>query len=276
MDVKIIYGTAWYKGRTTELVVSAVLNGLRAIDTACQPKHYREDLVGDALQILYDKHGFTRADLFLQTKHVFTPVDGQDRTQALPYDPTLPVDQQIGQSFARSLSHLRTDFLDAYILHSPLRTYAQTLAAWRVFCALQDAGRVRAIGISNVYDVRVLNALVRDGGRRVDVVQDRWYEGNGWDADVVGWCRANGAQYQSVWTLTGSPSLVGHAAVARVGRAVGCTPAQVVYRLAQELGVTPLSGTTSEEHMREDVAVEGITLTRAQVAELRLAMGSVC
>jgi diketogulonate reductase-like aldo/keto reductase len=38
---RIIYGTAWKKEATTDLVVKAVLNGFRAIDTACQPKHYR-------------------------------------------------------------------------------------------------------------------------------------------------------------------------------------------------------------------------------------------
>ena len=38
---RLIYGTAWKKEATTKLVVQAVLNGFRGIDTACQPKHYR-------------------------------------------------------------------------------------------------------------------------------------------------------------------------------------------------------------------------------------------
>lgn len=38
---RLIYGTAWKKEATTELVIKAVLNGFRGIDTACQPKHYR-------------------------------------------------------------------------------------------------------------------------------------------------------------------------------------------------------------------------------------------
>lgn len=44
-----MYGTAWKKERTSDLVVQAVRAGFRGIDTACQPKHYREDLVGEAL-----------------------------------------------------------------------------------------------------------------------------------------------------------------------------------------------------------------------------------
>lgn len=37
----IIYGTAWKKERTAELVAEAVRSGFRFIDTACQPKHYK-------------------------------------------------------------------------------------------------------------------------------------------------------------------------------------------------------------------------------------------
>ena len=37
---KLIYGTAWKKERTADLVEKAVKLGFRGIDTACQPKHY--------------------------------------------------------------------------------------------------------------------------------------------------------------------------------------------------------------------------------------------
>lgn len=36
---------------------------------ACQPKHYREDLVGEALVVLQSKHEIKREHLFLQTKY---------------------------------------------------------------------------------------------------------------------------------------------------------------------------------------------------------------
>ncbi|KAI0256063.1 Aldo/keto reductase [Lactifluus subvellereus] len=254
MNAKIIYGTAWKKERTTALVVSAALAGFRAIDTACQPKHYREDLVGEALQILYGDHGIKREELFLQTK--FTAIGGQDASQPLPYNPSSTVEAQVRSSFATSLRQLRTTYLDSYILHSPLETYAKTLEAWRVLVSFQDEGRVRVIGLSNAYDPTLLSRLGRDSGRAVQVVQNRWCERNGWDRKVVEWCRTNGAQYQSFWTLTGSPSLLSHPATAAVAKANNCTPAQVVYRFAQSLGITPLSGTTDEVHMQEDLAVE--------------------
>lgn len=62
--------------------------------------------------------------------------------------------------------------------------------------ALQDEGKVKHIGVSNVYDVETLEALHRDGGRIVEVVQNRWHERNKWDKDVLGYCVRNNIQYQ--------------------------------------------------------------------------------
>ena len=55
---------------------------------------------------------------------------------------------------------------------------------------------MRAIGVSNTYDVRVLERLARETGRPVQVVQNRWFEGNAWDREVCRYCRENGIQYQ--------------------------------------------------------------------------------
>ncbi|KAI0358595.1 Aldo/keto reductase [Trametes cingulata] len=265
---KIIYGTAWKKERTTALVVSAVLHGFRAVDTACQPKHYREDLVGAALKILQHDHGIRREDLFIQTK--YTPIAGQDQSQPLPYDPQTDIETQIKTSVQTSLSNLHTTYLDSLLLHSPLRTLADTLIAWRTLMSLQDSGVVRKIGVSNAYDIAILAALEQDGGRRADVVQNRWFEGNGWDNDVWSYCQRHGIQYQSFWTLSGSPNLLHHPSIRAIASAKGCTPAQALFRLAQLHGVTPLSGTTKEQHMDDAVATENIDLSDVQtyVAEI--------
>ena len=91
---------------------------------------------------------------------------------------------------------MHTTYLDSYILHSPLETYAKTLEAWRVLISFRDEGRVRRIGLSNTYDQTLLARLSEDSGHTVQIVQNRWYERNEWDREVVKWCRANGAQYQ--------------------------------------------------------------------------------
>jgi hypothetical protein len=60
----------------------------------------------------------------------------------------------------------------------------------RIRVARQDEGCVRAIGLSNVYDLTLLSRLGEDSGRGIQVVQNRWYERNEWGREVV-----NGAIY---------------------------------------------------------------------------------
>ena len=111
-----IYGTAWKKDRTADLVEKAIQAGFRGIDTACQPKHYNEPLVGAALHRLKE-HGIERKDLFLQTK--FTPLSGQDPRQ-VPYDKNSPVELQVAQSFETSNKNLQTEHVDSLVLHSTI------------------------------------------------------------------------------------------------------------------------------------------------------------
>ncbi|TRM58933.1 NADP-dependent oxidoreductase domain-containing protein [Schizophyllum amplum] len=259
---RVIYGTAWKNSRTAPLVVAAVLQGFRAIDTACQLKHYREDLVGQALSTLQSEHGIRREDIFLQTK--LTSIAGQDTSKPLPYSPTDPVPKQVRASFKTSLKNLRTTYLDSYLLHSPLPTLRETLEAWTTLMALQDGGHVRCIGISNVYSVDILRTL-EEGGRRPQIVQNRWHEGNGFDRAVVKYCVEHEIEYQSFWTLTGSPSLLAHTYLREIAELADCTPEQALFKIVQSNGISPLSGTTSEDHMRQDLAVTGLNFTSEAV-----------
>ncbi|KAG9077602.1 hypothetical protein FS749_010505 [Ceratobasidium sp. UAMH 11750] len=108
---------------------------------------------------------------------------------------------------------------------------------------------------------------------KVDVVQNRWYEGNAWDRDVVAYCLNEGIVYESFWTLTGSPSLYHNPLVKNVAKAKKCTEAQVVYKLAQSMGVIPLAGSTNERHMKDGVEAEDIDLGE-HLTELKALTGN--
>ncbi|UCE64790.1 MAG: aldo/keto reductase, partial [Nitrospirota bacterium] len=143
-----MYGTAWKKDATAQLVQLAVSLGFRAIDTANQLIHYQEALVGEALKTLETK-GVNRESLFLQTK--FTPANGQDHRT--PYDPSAALTTQVRQSFESSLNHLQTEYVDSYVLHGPYSRYGLGKADWEVWNAMEEiykSGRTKMIGISNV------------------------------------------------------------------------------------------------------------------------------
>jgi diketogulonate reductase-like aldo/keto reductase len=125
-----MYGTAWKKEATTQLVIEAITAGFSAIDTAHQLIHYDEARVGEALLSL-PQGGHPRDRLFLQTK--FTPVNGQDHRT--PYDAGAPITTQVRQSFESSLTHLRTDYLDSYVLHGPYSRGGLGPEAWEVWSA---------------------------------------------------------------------------------------------------------------------------------------------
>lgn len=74
-------------------------------------------------------------------------------------------------------------------------------------------------------------------------------------------------QSRSFWTLSGSPSLLAHPTFLAIAEANSLTPEQTLYKLAQLHGITPLSGTTSVEHMKQDLDVETTELKEDGVAE---------
>lgn len=61
----MIYGTAWKTEQTANLVRKAIESGFRAIDVAAQPKHYREDLVGNGIRESIEGGYVKREDLYV-------------------------------------------------------------------------------------------------------------------------------------------------------------------------------------------------------------------
>jgi diketogulonate reductase-like aldo/keto reductase len=248
----ILYGTAWKKEDTESLVRTAIGQGFRGIDTACQPKHYNEPGVGAAVGALLGEGVLKRQDLYLQTK--FTSLSGQDPAR-VPYDPRAPLAEQIQQSFAVSLRNLGTDYLDCLVLHSPLPSAKQTLEAWSAMESLVDSGGVRQLGISNCYGLKQLEALYAAARLKPAVVQNRFYAETGYDREIRGFCRRQGIIYQSFWTLTANPRVLASRAVVELAARYGRTGAQILFRYLTQNGIVPLTGTRSEAHMREDLAI---------------------
>jgi diketogulonate reductase-like aldo/keto reductase len=257
-----IYGTAWKKDATTGLVEQAVKAGFQAIDTANQPKHYSEALVGDAVSALAAS-GVARESLFLQTK--FTPLNGQDHR--VPYDPQAPLADQVKQSFETTCRHLKTDYVDSYVLHGPYNYPGLGDEDWEVWHALgglYTAGRVRMIGISNVTAMQVAT-LIQRAEIKPMAVQNRCFANRGWDRQVRQLCRTHGIMYQGFSLLTANPYVMQHPGVMAIARRLNVQPQQVIFRFAIEVGMVPLTGTTSPQHMREDLGVRELKLTPAEV-----------
>ncbi len=257
---KIIYGTAWKKNDTARLVALALQTGFRAIDTACQPKHYDEAGTGAGVAAGVAS-GLTRAELCLQTK--FTPLSGQDPEQ-LPYDRNAPLPHQVAQSVARSLMNLQTDYLDSVLLHSPMPTLTQSRAVWRALEAFVDSGQIRRLGISNCYRLEDLQGLYEGARIKPAVVQNRFYADTNYDRGIRAYCEQHQITYQSFWTLSANPQVLAHKNITTPAATHRRTPAQILFRYLTQIGVVPLTGTKSPTHMREDLSIFEFELSRQE------------
>lgn len=250
MDDLFVYGTAWKKERTADLTEMAVKAGFRAIDTANQPKHYTEPLVGEALLRLADV-GITRDKLFLQTK--FTPIDGHD--DRVPYDIEADIATQVMQSFESSLKNLGTDRIDSYLLHGPYHfpdLGDEDWEAWHAMEKLYTEGKVKSIGISNVTPLHLMS-LVKDAKVKPTTVQNRCFANRGWDAEVRKLCFEHDIRYQGFSLLTANPEVFRHPAVAIIAKRHKTTVAQVIFAFSRAIGIVPLTGTSDEKHMVQDL-----------------------
>ncbi len=260
----VIYGTAWKKERTADLVVKAIEAGFRGIDTACQPKHYNEPLVGEALQRLKDM-GVEREMLYVQTK--FTPLSGQDPNH-VPYNKHSALELQVAESFEVSKRNLQTDYVDCFILHSPMTKHTLTMKAWRAMESIHKLGGARQLGISNCYDINVFKALYTDAGVKPVVLQNRFYRDTGYDADLRQWCAEHGVIYESFWTLTANPHILSSDTIQKLARQYDKTEAQVFFRYLNQSGIVPLTGTCSGQHMREDLGIFEFELSTDELANM--------
>ena len=258
-----MYGTAWKKEATTGLVLHAVEAGFTAVDTANQLIHYDEARVGEAL-VQLAKQGITREQLFLQTK--FTPVNGQDHR--LPYDPRANLGAQVQQSFASSLTHLHIDYLDSYVLHGPYSRRGLGTEDWEVWAAIEalyDAGKTKMIGISNV-SAEQLTLLCSRAKHRPMVVQNRCYAALAWDKEVREICRTHGIIYQGFSLLTANSAIFAEPDLRAMAEKYQAGLAQIVFRFSQQIGMQPLTGTTNQQHMKDDLQCERFTLSPDELA----------
>lgn len=261
-----MYGTAWKKEATAGLVLQAVEAGFTAIDTANQLVHYDEARVGEALLAL-EKQGITRDKLFLQTK--FTSVNGQDHR--LPYDARASITTQVQQSFASSLAHLHTDYLDSYVLHGPYSRRGLGAEDWEVWAAIEslyDAGKTKMIGISNV-TADQLTLLCVKAKHKPMMVQNRCYAAFGWDKEVREICRVNQIIYQGFSLLTANSGIFAEPDLRAMAAKYQTGLAQIVFRFAQQIGMLPLTGTTNPQHMKEDLQSDRFTLLPEEVQQIK-------
>jgi diketogulonate reductase-like aldo/keto reductase len=129
------------------------------------------------------------------------------------------------------------------------------MEAWRAMESLYEGGGVRQLGVSNCYEPERLKELCRNARIMPAAIQNRFYAKTGYDRDIRAVCRDHGLLYQSFWTLTANPETLAHPGVVELAAAYGRSPAQLFFRYLTQMDIVCLTGTSSEEHMLQDLAI---------------------
>lgn len=258
-----IYGTAWKAEKTTSLVDLALKSGFRAIDTANQAKHYSEALVGQAIKQNIAEGLIQRSDLWLQSK--FTSIDGQDHR--LPYAKDANLAEQVKQSFASSLINLETKYLDSYLLHGPINyplLGEEDFQIWQAIEELYKEGKVKAIGVSN-FNAKQLEMLIKQAKIKPHFLQNRCFAKVAFDKEIRLLCNKHDIAYQGFSLLTANIELFHLTEIQQIAKKHQLNMAQIIFAFALQIGIIPLTGTSKQIHMQDDLKSLSIKLSNEEI-----------
>ena len=216
-------------------VADALAVGYRAIDTA--QSYFNEEQVGTAIE----KSGIDRRDIFLTTK-VWVEHYGYEETK---------------KSVEASMRKLHTDYLDQCLLHQPFSDY---YGAWRALEELYEAGKLRAIGVSNFYPDRLVD-ICSFASIRPMVNQLETHPLNQ-QVEARKWMEKYSVQHEA-WAPFGEGrgDMFQNPVLNAIGARYRKSAAQVILRWHLQRGVVVIPKSTHIERMRENLSVFDFTLS---------------
>ena len=165
-----------------------------------------------------------------------------------------------------SLRRLKLDRIDLYQLHSPdpQVPYEDSVGALK---ELQDEGKIRHIGVSNVSlgELEQARAIVD-----VVTVQNRYNLTDRHSEDVLEACEQAGIGFIPWFPLATGRLAEPGGPIDEIDSAYDATPAQIAlaWLLARSPVMLPIPGTSSVEHLEENVAATQIQLSPEEVDEI--------
>ncbi len=218
-----------------QCVVDAVHAGYRLIDTAAV--YGNEVAVGRAVH----RCGVAREELFLTSKLWVQDAGYEAAKRAIDV----------------SLKNLQTDYLDLYLIHRPFGDY---YGAWRAMEEAYDAGKIRAIGLSNFDPARVVDLTLNNRiTPAVDQVECHpFYQ----QEDTRRFLQEQGIIMEA-WAsfAEGRKQIFQNEILLQIGAKYGKSPAQVILRWIIQRGIVPLAKSVHRERMEQNLSVFDFSLS---------------
>lgn len=227
-----------------KIVSEGLKLGYRLIDTAAT--YLNEEAVGQAIA----ESGIARQELFVTTK-LWLQDAGYMATK---------------QAFEQSLKKLGLDYLDLYLIHQPFGDY---YGAWRAMEELYKEGKIRAIGVSNFTEDRLVDLIMnheikpainqieihplRQQRRALEVMKE-------YDVQAEAWAPF----------AEGSGNLFENERLQTIAAKHQRTPAQVMLRWQLQRGTVVIPKSSKIDRLKENIAVFDFQLSQADMEEIQL------
>jgi 2,5-diketo-D-gluconate reductase A len=227
-----------------DAVATAIDLGYRHVDTAA--KYGNEKGVGEGIR----RSGIGRDEVFVTTK-LDGKYQGDDKALA---------------GLETSLKKLGLDYVDLLLIHWPLPKLGKFTSTFRTFKKLQDAGKVRSIGVSN-FTQSHLDTLINGTGLVPAVNQIQL------DPTIPRLAQRAYDDEHGIVTVAWSPlgaggDLLRHPTVVAIADAHGRSAAQVVLRWHVQQGIVAIPKSSDPGRLADNLAVFDFALTDAELAAL--------
>lgn len=223
-------------------VIDALETGYRLIDTAAS--YQNETQVGNALK----QSQIAREDLFITTK-LWLQDTSYEGAKA---------------QFQRSLSRLQLDYVDLYLIHQP---YGDVHGAWRAMEELYQAGKIRAIGVSNFHPDRLADLIAFN--KIIPAVNQVEVNPFNQQLHAVPWMQSKHIQPEA-WApfAEGRNGLFQHPQLIAIGEKYGKSVGQVVLRWLFQRGIVSLAKSVRKTRMTENINILDFTLTDNEMTQI--------
>lgn len=209
-----------------ESVINAIETGYRLIDTAAS--YGNEKAVGEAIK----KSAVPRDELFITTK-LWIQDTGYEKTKV---------------AFQKSLDRLQLDYLDLYLIHQP---YGDIYGSWRAMQELYNAGKIKAIGVSNFHPDRIMDIIVNSGFTpAINQVETHPFHQQ---IETQKFLQENNVQIESWGPFAeGKNNIFHHELLSAIGEKYNKSIAQVILRWLTQRGVVTIPKSIRKERMAEN------------------------
>lgn len=210
-------------------VMDAIATGYRLLDTA--RSYGNEQAVGNAIR----RSGISRKDLFVTTKLWIADASYEGAKAA----------------FERSINKLQTDYLDLYLIHQP---FGDVYGAWRAMEELNQAGKARAIGVSNFYPDCIVDFVLHN--KITPTVNQVEVHPFHQQADAQKLLDENHIQMEAWGPFAeGKNNLFQNELLRGIAKKHGKSIAQVVLRWLTQRGVVAIPKSVRKERMAENLNI---------------------